>query len=192
MNGQAYNYPITGTLLLYKDGYTLTLGYDTLQASGIAGGRSIEIFNIPWATDSGFDSWGCANSFPQVPQPATRSLLFENLIVDTDRDNVRKDCNLPHLRDPSATSQLPGELRWFGGYFTAVGGAYFSDQDCGQHCYRELAYTLTTSARKAEQLPRSDDPHLADIVQQAIDIVRSIQYKIGPPKRVSPLRYNLE
>jgi hypothetical protein len=70
-----------GKLLLKKTGYTLGIAYDTEQTSGIIGGRLIEILSIPWPIVD--DEWSCIDSFKHEPQPASRELMFVNLIVDS-------------------------------------------------------------------------------------------------------------
>lgn len=185
-NGKPRDFPITGTLLLQRDGYTLTLAYDTQQVSGVIGGRIIEIFDIPWVAESPGDEWACAGSFSSVPQPAGRMLLFRNLIVDSGSEHTREACNIPVLTAKTSPGAGDGRQRWFGGYFTTSQGGYYIDQDCGQSLCRQLAYTLSTSAKTAGDLPEPDDPLLAEIVQQAIDIVESIEYKKYQPKQASP------
>ncbi len=183
-------YPSQGTLLLEKDGYTLTLAYVTGQASGIIGGRIIEEFGIPWSTEPKGDQWACAGSFAHVPQAADRTLIFENLIVDTTLANTREACAVRDLTDPSLNSsqeRYTGGQRWFGGYFTPDGGYFFGDWP-GDSTIYSRSYSLTTSAQTVDKLPSPDNPHLAEIIQQAIDIVDSIQYKKHPLRPVQIFR----
>ncbi len=192
-NDKPHTFPITGTLLLEKDGYTLTLAYATGQASGIMGGRSIEVFNIPWSIEPPGDLWSCADSFEHVPQPASRTLLFENLIVDTTQPHIREDCAVADLTNPAPNAagvRSTGAQRWFGGYFTTFGGYFFGEWPGDDHLY-ERSYCLTTSAKTINDLPMQDNAHLAEIIQQAIDIVDSITYKKHPLKPISPLRANV-
>lgn len=74
-------------LLLAKNGYTLALAYDTEHASGIEGGRFIEMLRIPWLDPN--DAWDCSLHFEGKPWPASRKLMFVNLIFRTDDPKVR-------------------------------------------------------------------------------------------------------
>jgi hypothetical protein len=66
--------------------------YHTSQASGIVGGRFIEIFKIPWP---GVDyAWTCGDSLKRDPWPASRQLMFVNLILDSDDARVRENCGI--------------------------------------------------------------------------------------------------
>lgn len=175
---------LPGTLLLQKDGYTLGIGYKTDHASGIVGGRIIEIFEIPWDIPNG-DNWGCLGILTRVPQPASRSLLFENLIVNTEDEKIRGTCGISkdlgnYLTDRAA------EQRWYGGYFTTDGG-YFFDEDHKEKNCGSKAFSLTTTAKTPEQLPLANDKHLEQIVQEAMNIVDSVQYKRCAIAITSPL-----
>lgn len=72
-----------------------------------------------------------------------------------------------------------GEQRWFAGYFTTADGGWFFDSE-GDSCGQKV-YTLTSRAQTPEGLPSPDDPSLRKVIQEAIDIVDSIQYKRCPP-----------
>lgn len=61
-----------GSLLLEKAGYTLTLAFRAEHTSGIAGGRFVEAFRIPWLSIE--DGWNCSLKLTEVPQPASRTL----------------------------------------------------------------------------------------------------------------------
>src|SRR5579872_3180411 len=67
-----------GKLLLRKGRYTLAIAYDTEHASGVTGGRFIEALTIPWLDP--MEAWECNGSFTAIPQPASRMLIFQNLI----------------------------------------------------------------------------------------------------------------
>jgi hypothetical protein len=49
---------VGSNLILQKNTYILGLAYNTGQASGVEGGRFIEIFNIPWPGVD--DAWDCS------------------------------------------------------------------------------------------------------------------------------------
>ena len=168
-----------GKVLLTKAGYTLGIAYNTEQASGIEGGRFIEVFNIPW-TDAD-DAWTCSLYLTGNPQPASRVLIFINLTANTGDPKVQENCgiakDLGHWT--SDHKDLVGEQRWFAGYFTTAPGRWFFKSD-GSGC-GEKAYTLTTWAKRPEDLPNFDDPALVEIVKEAIHIVDSIHYKRCPP-----------
>jgi len=172
-----------GRLLLEKSGYTLSLAYHTGQASGIVGGRFIEIFAIPWPGVD--DQWTCSGYLREDPWPANRHLIFVNVIVETGDARVRENCGIQKelgswiTKDGQKEYDL-GDRRWFGGYFRAECGGYFfggGNDGCGQK-----AYTLTSQATRPERLPIADipnqnnNPGLEKIIQEAIDIVNSIHY----------------
>jgi hypothetical protein len=166
-----------GELLLSRNNYTLALAYDTEQASGIIGGRFIEIFRVPWLGAG--DAWDCSLHLSQSAQPASRTLMFINVIFRTDDPEVRGKCGiqkaLGYWTDKGAGRQIVGEQRWFAGFFsTAEGGWLFQSEgtSCG-----EKAYTLTSKAKSPEELPLPDDPDLRKTITEAIDIVNSIHYK---------------
>jgi hypothetical protein len=169
-----------GTLLLEKDRYTLAIAYHTGQASGIEGGRFIEIFNIPWPNVD--DQWNCSGYFGGYAQPASRVLIFYNRTVDSSDAKVRENCgirrDLGHWIEKDGVRSFEGERRWFGGFFTTERG-YFFDSN-GEGC-GEKAYTLTFQADTPDQLPDVDDPRMKKMTQEAIDIVDSIGYKRCSP-----------
>jgi len=177
-----------GEVALGKASYTLRLAYHTEHASGIEGGRIVEAFDIPWPGID--DAWTCAVYLREDPQPASRHLIFINLIVDTGDEDVRKNCAIP--KELGSWSEKDGrkeydygDRRWFGGYFRTEYGGYFfggNEDGCGLK-----AYTLISQAKTPERLPIADianqnnNPELTKIIQEAIDIVNSIQYKRCAP-----------
>ncbi len=175
---------LQGTLLLQKGNYTLGIGYRTGHASGIIGGRIIEIFEIPW--DINGDDWGCLGILTRIPQPASRSLLFDNLLLNTDDEHVRSTCGIPKNLGGS-TLYTGDRQRWYGGYFTAVDGSYFFDENQPDQDCQSKAYSLTTTAKTPNQLPFANDKHLEQVIKEATDIVGSIQYKRCAPILTSPI-----
>jgi len=177
-----------GQLSLEKNGYTLALSYRAGHASGVIGGRFIEALKIPWLNVD--DAWTCSTVLKDIPQPASRTLLFRNILINTTDPNVRKQCGI--AKDLSQEVSLPNDAkvsegnRWFAGYFTsAAGGFFFEDSDPGGGCLSKL-YTLTSAAERPEQLPLPQDANLRRIIQESIDIVDSIQYKRCAPTGSSP------
>lgn len=177
-----------GTLLLQKNGYTLSLAYHTGHASGIYGGRFVEIFALNWPGLD--DAWTCSGYLQEIPQPASRNLIFVNVIIPTGDNKVRENCGIQKdlgswIEKDGQKEFDNGDRRWFGGYFRDAGGGYFfgSNNDvCGLK-----AYTLTSQATSPERLPIADissqnnNPALERIIQEAIDIVDSIYYKRCAP-----------
>jgi hypothetical protein len=176
-----------GTLLLEKPGFTLSLAYHTGHASGIEGGRFIEIFDIPWPGVD--DGWTCSGYLREEPWPASRHLVFINLIVESGDPRVRENCgiqkDLGSWIEKDGQKEYDGDQRWFGGYFRTEYGGYFfgSDNDgCGLK-----AYALTSQAGTPDRLPIADipnqdnNPALKRTIQEAIDIVNSIHYKRCKP-----------
>jgi hypothetical protein len=176
-----------GRLLLQKEGYTLALAYRTQHASGVEGGRFIEAFHIPWLNP---DQAGvsCSSALTYVAQPASRTLLFQNILISTDVPDVRTKCGIPNNLGEWVGDGLKkrfiGERRWYAGYFTSFKGYFFdeSSEPCGPKLY-----SLTSAAKIPSQLPTVEDSQREQIVQQAIDIVDSIQYKRCAPGPSSPL-----
>jgi len=167
-------------IFLEKNGYTLAIACNTGHASGIEGGRFIEIFNIPWPEVEDVSS--CSGYFGRSVQPVNRTLTFTNLIVDTGDPRLQENCGIHgagHWTEKDGVKSFEGERRWFGGFFTTVDGGYFfdsGDEGCGLK-----AYTFTSQASTPDQLPVVDDPALKKMVQEAIDIVDSIHYKRCAP-----------
>ena len=89
--------------LLSRNNYTLSLAYDTEQASGIIGGRFIEIFKIPWL-DTG-DAWDCSLHLSQTAQPASRTLMFLSIIFRSDDPEVRGNCGIQKPSDIGRTRE---------------------------------------------------------------------------------------
>jgi len=170
-----------GKLLLSKDGYTLTLAYDTEHVSGIDGGRFIEMLRIPWLDAD--DAWTCSQYLSQRPQPVSRALMLINLTFRTEDAKVQTNCGIPkdlgYLSNKGKLKQIIGTHRWFAASFTTASEGWFFPSD-GVGC-REKVYTLTTKATKPEELPDPDDRALKKIISEAIDIVASIRYKRCPP-----------
>ena len=170
-----------GELLLSRNNYTLALAYDAEQASGIIGGRFIEIFRIPWLGAD--DAWDCSLHLSEHTQPASRTLMFMNIIFRTDDPEVREKCGikkpLSYWKNEGGTRQIVGEQRWFAGSFTTAEGGWFLQSD-GTNCGQK-AYTLTSKAKAPEELPVVGDPELKKTVTEAIDIVDSIHYKRCAP-----------
>jgi hypothetical protein len=165
-----------GGLVLEKEGYALAIAYNTGQASGIEGGRFIEVFSIAWPGVE--DEWSCSGYLHYQSQPASRILIFENVIVDDMDPKGIEICGLSKM--PGAWEDKNGmKRRWFGGYFTTADGGYFFDSD-GDGC-GEKAYTLTSQEEIPEKLPLLGDPGLKKMIQEAIDIVNSIHYKKCAP-----------
>lgn len=177
-----------GELLLAKDPYRLELKYHTSQASGIVGGRITEIFEIPWPNP--VDVSDCMTHLAGYTYPAGRDLMFVSLTLDTADPKARKDCGIlkpagKWIKKDGKRQHDDGDRRWFGGYFTTKFAGYFfgkSQDGCG-----EKAYTLTSTAIKAEQLPVSSipnqdsNPGLEKAIQEAIDIVDAVHYKKCSP-----------
>jgi hypothetical protein len=177
--------PSLRELLLKKDGYTLDLFPNSHQVSGIAGGRFIEVFEIPWLDHD--QAWDCSLHFIRVPEPVSHALMFINLTLATDDSRVREICGIGKdlsYRTQGGKGRIIGYRRWFGGFFSNGLGGWFFDSEgtgCGQK-----AYTLTSSAKTPEELPVIGDPNLKKITNEAIDIVHSIQYKRCPPAPAWP------
>jgi hypothetical protein len=168
-----------GIVTLLKDNFRLSLGYNAAQSSGIVGGRFGEAFRVPWIADLDQASQ-CGFQLERVPQPATRDLMLINLYLPTDDEKTRAQCELDKdltLRDSNGPYD---NRRWFGGFFTADGG-YFIDDAKACEEGMEKVYTLTSTAKTADQLPARNDRTLHDAVYGAIDIIRSIRYKKCPP-----------
>lgn len=170
-----------GKLFLKKAGYTLGIAYETQQTSGITGGRLIEILSIPWPNVD--DEQSCSGSLSRVPQPASRELMFVNLIIDSDNPEVRKYCGLKqdlgHWADQDQGESFVGERRWFAGYFTTADDGFFFDSEgtgCGQK-----AYVLVHWAKTPQEPPIARETELRKTVDQVIDMVDSIKYKRCPP-----------
>jgi len=170
-----------GKLILEKKGYTLGIAYLTGHASGVEGGRFIEAFNIPWLELD--DAWDCSMYLGGSCQPASRVLVFHNLIVNSGDPQVREHCgiqdDLGSWHQENGLRQFDGERRWFGGSFaTADSGVFFDSK--GKGCGLK-AYTLTFQAKTPDRLPVDGDPKLKKMIQEAIDIVDSIHYKRCAP-----------
>jgi hypothetical protein len=175
-------------LFLARDGYTLTLAFEAGHASGVTGGRFIEVFQIPWIDDP-FEGWGCSGFLRRNPQPVNRTLQFINLTLDPNSSEIREKCDIPNDFDGRASDEgTKGHAvgqRWFAGQFTTtVHGGWFFESDgvgCG-----EKAYILTSAARTPIELPFANDPALKQVIQEAIGIVASIHYKRCPPSDIQP------
>jgi hypothetical protein len=166
----------SGKLILQKNAYTLGLAYNTDHASGVDGGRFIEILNIPWPGVD--DAWDCSLYLSEYPQPASRILMFANVLVDPNKAGIGEHCGIKI--DSRAWGDENGAIRrWFGGYFTTAEGGYFLDSR-GEGC-REKAYTFTFQEKRPDHLPNFNDHALKKMIQEAIDIVDSIQYKRCAP-----------
>jgi hypothetical protein len=176
-----------GKLTLETNGYILGIAYHTDHASGIEGGRFIEIFSISWPGID--DGWNCSLYLQEYPQPASRHLIFINLIVDSGDENVRENCAIPGSLGAwtgnNERKEYQGERRWFGGYFRTSAGGYFFGSN-GEGCGLK-AYTLTSQASTPDQLPDAGNPILGNVpslettISEAIDIVDSIHYKRCSP-----------
>jgi hypothetical protein len=186
----AQKYP-EGTLVLAKDGYTLGLVYRAGHASPVPGGRFAEAFNIPWVPAG--ETADCM--FKQIPQPASRILLFENILLDTADPDARKSCgiakDLGEWVGQGIGKEFIGSQRWFAGYFTSgAGGFMFNESDYRDSgCFAKL-YKLSSSAQKPGQLPVVGDRHLQRIIQESIDIVNSIHYKACAPRLSEPFHFH--
>ncbi|MDQ2775535.1 MAG: hypothetical protein M3Y57_11560 [Acidobacteriota bacterium] len=170
-----------GRLLLQKDGYTLALVYRTQHASGAVGGRFIEAFDIPWLDPD--QALTCSFVLTHLSQPANRTVLFRNMLMNTGIADVRAKCGIPKDLGKWAREgvgkQVIGERRWYGGYFTRNGGYFFDES--GDSCESKV-YSLTSAAKTPAALPDAGDQRLLQIIEDAIDIVDSIQYKRCAPK----------
>ena len=117
--------------------------------------------------------------------------MFVNLILDSDDARVRENCRISEPLGKGVVEngqkQYVGDRRWFGGYFTGIGGYYFFanggiDDNCGSK-----AYTLTSQATRPDQLPNAivgppdKEPELMKVIEEAIDIVNYIHYKLCSP-----------
>lgn len=173
----------SGVLVIEKQGYFLTLAYQTSHASGAEGGRFIEAFSIPWLNTD--DAWTCSLVLKEVSQPASRTLMFVNLTLNTGDSAVRSRCGLAKAlavwKGEGAEKKLYGDWRWVAGYFSTDLGYFFNEGYSSENSCQSKVYSLTTSATKPEQLPDPSDPKLKNMIQQAIDIVNSIHYKRCPP-----------
>ena len=165
-----------GKILLQKNGYILSLAYNTFTAGS---GRFIEAFSIPWLNV--MQAWTCSLYFQRIPQPANSKLLFMNLILRPGGSQVNKACGIKKGFGESITAgkhEYFGGDRWYAGYFSADEDYFFGSEgeDCGFK-----SYSLTTDAKIPEQLPPTDDPQLHKMILEAIDIVNSIHYKRCAP-----------
>jgi len=136
-----------GRLSLEKNGYKLSLGYHLGHASGVTGGRFIEAFDLSWPGLD--DPWTCSGYLKEYPQPASRNLIFINLVVDSGDPKVRENCavpkNLGKWTERDGIKDYFGETRWVGGYFRPAEGGYFfggNNDDC-----QFKGYTLTSEAK---------------------------------------------
>ena len=149
--------------------------------SGIEGGRFIEVLRIPWLDTGAAED--CSLHLSQSAQPASRTLMFLNIIFRTDDPEVRGTCGiqkaLGYWTDKGGGRQIVGDQRWFAGSFTTADGGWFFESD-GTNCGKK-AYTLTSKAKTPEELPVVGDSDLKKIVTEAIDIVDAIHYKRCPP-----------
>jgi hypothetical protein len=104
--------------------------------------------------------------------------MFTNVLVDPNRTGIDEHCAIKI--GSRAWGDENGVIRrWFGGYFrTAEGGYFFGSQ--GEGC-GEKAYTLTFQAQRPDRLPNFNNRALKKMIQEAIDIVDSIQYKRCAP-----------
>lgn len=173
--------PEEGRVVLEKKGYVLAIAYDTSHASGIIGGRFPEVFNIPWPGID--DEVNCSMHLGGFTQPASRALMFINVVIDSGLAEVREACgiakDLAYKVDTDTGEEFVGERRWFGGYFTSEGGRWFfpsKGEGCG-----EKAYTLTFTTDTPGKLPVVGDQKLKSMIREAIDVVNSIRYKRCPP-----------
>ncbi len=103
-----------GALLLTKEGYVLRIACNTQQTRGIMGGRFIEVFSVPWLDTD--DGGTCSMYVSEVPQPASRALLFINMILQTGDSNVSEHCGI--RKDLGR--------RWFAGYLSTASNVGFS------------------------------------------------------------------
>ena len=178
-----------GSLLLEKNPYTLSLAYHTAQASGVIGGRFNEVFDIGWRGVEDFAA--CGDAFTQEPWPASRHLMFVNVIVDTGDPRVRENCGIPRPLgawvEKDGQKEYVGDGRWFGGYFSWKRGMYFFADADDTHGCGSKAYTLTSQATSPDRLPHAiiglpdKPPELRATIEEAIDIVNSIHYKRCSP-----------
>jgi hypothetical protein len=176
-------------VFLEKDGYILTLAYVTSHASGIRGGRIIEVFRVPWIDDP-FEGESCVGLLRRTPQRADETLQFVSLILDPLNAEVRLKCRVPKAlgRKVYGTKGLATvtEQRWFAGYFTTPPPSQplFFESD-GAEC-GEKVYTLSSGAMSPSELPTVNDPVLNKIIGESIRIVGSTKYKRCPPASVKP------
>jgi len=166
-------------VLLEKGQYILALAYETMHASGVEGGRFIEMLRIPWLDPD--EAWDCSLQFMHIPQPASRKLMFISLLFPTGDPKVREKCgiekDLGEWTNAGGSKEFVGEYRWFAGYLTTQGGWFFeSEGNC-----QEKTYSLTSKATEPEDLPDRNDRTLKQIINEAIDIVDSIEYKRCAP-----------
>jgi hypothetical protein len=159
-------------VLLQKETYTLTLVYGPgHHASGIVGGRFIEVFHVPWLQDVS-DSWACGGYLHQTTQPVNKRLKLVNLVFDHPSREAIRQCQLP--------AGFENESRWFAAYFTTAPGEWFfasKGSDCG-----DSAYTLTSAAQRPSELPQTSDGALKKVINEVIGGVASIHYKRCPPE----------
>jgi len=172
----------SGRIVLKKDRYTLSLLYHTMHASGIQGGRFVEMMQIPWLDIN--QAWACSSALRRIPYPATRQLMFMNLILDTSDPQVRETCGITknlggYWKEEKGVRKFVESQRWLAGHFTtAEGGWFFYSQrfDC-----QAKVYTLTYQAKTPEELLLPNDPGLRRVIDEATDIVNSIHYKSCAP-----------
>ena len=175
-------------IFLSKNGYTLTLAFESGHASGVTGGRLIEILQVPWIDDP-FEGVDCSSLLRRNKQPVNRTLVFINFILDPNDSEIREKCEIPNdfggkASDEGTKDHAVGQ-RWFAGQFTTTvhGGWFFESDgvDCG-----EKAYILTSAARTPIELPLANDLALKKVIQEAIGMVASIHYKRCPPSDIQP------
>lgn len=161
-------------VVLGSRGYILTLFDKASQASGMIGGRFIEVFQIPWIPDAQ-DAWGCGDFLRKVPEQAG-DLQFISLTLDQPSSRIHQVCHIP--------ANVMVRHRWFAGYFSSSEEGYFFEHGpsgCVPHvegCLPfERVYTLTGYATTPSELPDVSDPTLQKVIKEAIQIVDSIQYK---------------
>jgi hypothetical protein len=135
-------------LLLQKEGYTLALAYLTSHASGAEGCRFIEAFTIPGLTPDA--AWGsCSGAATYIAEPARRTLLFQNILINTGLPDVRAKCGIPRDLGQWVGNGLGkrflGEQRWYAGYFTSSRGYFFNES--GEPCESKL-YSLLHQRQK--------------------------------------------
>jgi hypothetical protein len=130
----------------------------------------------------------CGDHLTSGPQPASRTLMFVNLLMDSGIADIRKSCGVPEVLaqwfsvpqdGPQATTR-----RSVGGFFSTEVYRWFLDGTPGsftETCKTRM-YSLTTSAKRPGQLQRPSYPQLQRIIQESINIVDSIEYKRCAPR----------
>ncbi len=152
------------TAILNKKNYTVVVATNYLTAGNIDPGQLAELVStvVPWLPLE--NATECMKYLTDETKTVNGNVKLHNLYFSTGSASadVKKKCGNPSM----------GGVLWYGSYFEQ-NGEYFIGPDLTRQIFAAVVY----HADSADKLPYKGDANLATILNEAVEMIKNIEYK---------------